>query len=169
MHQCSAGGITLAHQPTQFRGIGRCPVATVGEHVARRVGALDLLREPHFVLSRQERMAPDVVEIQTDEILVTPLHSLLSQAWIILRGQLSGADRALVDHAPLPTQCLHSFERFTSGGRRRTPRGIALRAWVRTSRPTSDIVGHTSRRRSAGRRDQRQSGGLGATSGDAGA
>ena len=78
LHERALGVVTLAGRAPQLALLGgRELLAAADQLLARRVARLDLLGEPNLVVLREQRVLPDVGEIQADEIFLVAFDSLL--------------------------------------------------------------------------------------------
>ena len=78
LHERALGVVTLTGRAPQLALLGGSErLAAADQFLARRVALLDLLGEPNLVVLREQRILPDVGEIQADEIFFVALDPLL--------------------------------------------------------------------------------------------
>ena len=80
LHEGALGVLAVAGRAPQLALAGGGEVLAAGlELGARRVARLDGLGQPDLVVLGEQRVLPDVGEVEADEVFLVPLDTLLGQ------------------------------------------------------------------------------------------
>jgi hypothetical protein len=78
LHERPLRVVTLTGGPAQLALLGRGEILAGGQQVAAGgIAPLDLLGQPNLVVLGEQRVLPDIGQIEPDEIFLVPLDSLL--------------------------------------------------------------------------------------------
>src|SRR5262249_6013312 len=92
LHERALGVVALARRAAELTLLGGGEVLAGGEKVAARgVAVLDLLRQANLVVLREQRILPDIGQIEPDEIFLVPLDSLLCHECLSRCGTVRSA------------------------------------------------------------------------------
>ena len=84
LHERALGVLALAGGAAQLALLGGGELAAGVEHRAARVAGLDGLRQADLVVFGQQRVLPDVGEVQTDEVFFVPVDALFGHLVLLL-------------------------------------------------------------------------------------